>query len=177
MYATGIETVDSPANPWLHVVLFEPEIPQNAGNIGRTCVALGAKLWMVRPLGFRVDQKQLRRAGLDYWKHLDWQVCDSWADLTRHLAPERMWLLTKFASRTYTDAPFQVGDVLVLGRESNGLPESLRASHPADRQLVIPMPGRVRSLNQSTSAGVVMYEAYRQLHSLLPATVNLASTE
>jgi tRNA G18 (ribose-2'-O)-methylase SpoU len=81
--------------PLLHVVLFEPEIPQNAGNVGRTCVAVGAKLWLVRPLGFRLDQRQLRRAGMDYWQHLDWEIVTDWGELQQRLAGRPMWLMTK----------------------------------------------------------------------------------
>ncbi len=158
-------------HPCLHVVLYQPEIPQNTGNIGRTCVALQAKLWIVRPTGFRLDAAHLRRAGLDYWEHLDWEVVDNWDELCQKLPIDRAWLLTKFGQVNYTQARFQVGDTLVIGRETNGLPESLRASHPADRQLHIPMPGPVRSLNQATSAGIVMYEAYRQIAHTLETTL------
>lgn len=150
-------------HPLLHVVLYQPEIPQNTGNIGRTCVALGAKLWIVRPTGFRLDAAHLRRAGLDYWEHLDWQVVDHWAALQQHLPLDRAWLVTKFGEVPYTSAQYQTGDIFVIGRESNGLPESLRANHPPDRQIMVPMPGPVRSLNQATCAGIVMYEAYRQV--------------
>ncbi len=104
------------SDPSLHVVLYQPEIPANAGAIGRTCVALGAKLWMVRPLGFRTSDRHLRRAGLDYWQHLDWEVADDWDDLLRRLPdPERRpWLLSKTAPRPYTRARFRAGDVLVF---------------------------------------------------------------
>jgi len=86
----------------LNIVLFQPEIPGNTGAVGRTCVALGAKLWLVRPLGFRVDEKTLRRAGLDYWQHLDWEVADHWDDLLERLKPERIWFFTRFATQTTT---------------------------------------------------------------------------
>lgn len=151
---------------WLHVVLFQPEIPQNTGNIGRTCVALRAKLWIVRPTGFRLDASRLRRAGLDYWEHLEWEVVDGWLDLCTKLPSARMWLVTKFGSVQYSQARFDPGDVLVLGSETNGLPESLRAQHPANRQISLPMPGPVRSLNLATAAGIVMYEAHRQIFTL-----------
>ena len=149
--------------PLLHIVLFQPEIPQNTGNIGRTCVALGAKLWIVRPTGFRMDDASLRRAGLDYWQHLDWEVVDHWSALTEKLPMQQAWLVTKFGQTVYTSAEFRFGDILVIGRETNGLPESLRIAHDADRQLTVPMPGPVRSLNQATCTGIVMYEAYRQI--------------
>lgn len=163
MHATGIAAHQPRAETWLHVVLYQPEIPQNTGNIGRTCVALGAKLWIVRPTAFRLDAPQLKRAGLDYWEHLQWQVVDNWAELCEHLEPARMWLVTKFGQVDYSQAQFAEGDAVVLGRETNGLPESLRSHHPQQRQISLPMPGPVRSLNQATSAGVVMYEAYRQI--------------
>lgn len=146
----------------LHVVLYQPEIPQNTGNIGRTCVALGAKLWIVQPTGFRLDSAHLRRAGLDYWDHLNWESVASWEQLLQRIDSSKMWLLTKFGSTTYFDAAFEKGCVLVVGRESNGLPESIRESMP-DRCVNIPMPGPVRSLNQASSASIVMYEAARRI--------------
>ena len=88
MYALGMAPPRPAAEPWLHVVLYQPEIPQNTGNIGRTCVALGAKLWIVRPTGFRLDDSQLKRAGLDYWEHLQWAVADDWNDLCLQLKKE-----------------------------------------------------------------------------------------
>ena len=88
--------------PFLNIVLHQPEIPGNTGAIGRTCVALGAKLWLVRPLGFRSDEQTLRRAGLDYWQHLDWQVVDDWADLLNKLAAEKFWFLSKSGERSRT---------------------------------------------------------------------------
>ncbi len=163
MDATRAQTQTSQIGPCLHVVLYQPEIPQNTGNIGRTCVALGAKLWIVRPTGFRLDAANLRRAGLDYWQHLDWQVVDHWSELEQQLPMQTAWLVTKFGQVTYTTAQYQHGDILVIGRETNGLPETLRLSHPAERQVSVPMPGPVRSLNQATCTGVVMYEAYRQI--------------
>jgi tRNA (cytidine/uridine-2'-O-)-methyltransferase len=169
MHATGNASHASATEPWLHVVLYQPEIPQNTGNIGRSCVALGAKLWIVRPTGFRLDAAQLKRAGLDYWEHLDWEVADSWDDLCQRLDQTRMWLVTKFGQVDYAHARFATGDVLVIGRETNGLPDWLRGQHPAERQISLPMPGPVRSLNQATCAGIVMYEAHRQLTSLARA--------
>jgi tRNA (cytidine/uridine-2'-O-)-methyltransferase len=152
--------------PLLHVVLYQPEIPPNTGNIGRSCVAVGAKLWLVRPLGFQTGEKELRRAGLDYWSHLDWEAVENWQELTERLAGPiaagRMWLLTKTASRLYTEAAYQRGDVLLFGNESSGLPEELRQQY-AGQTLRIPMRDEVRSLNLSVAAGIVMYEAVRQI--------------
>src|SRR5688572_28679033 len=96
MHATGMEPQPPQGAPWLHVVLYQPEIPQNTGNIGRTCVALGATLWLVRPIGFRLDASRLRRAGLDYWPDLNWEVVGSWDQLCQQLSMQRMWLVTKF---------------------------------------------------------------------------------
>lgn len=152
--------------PLLHVVLYRPEIPPNAGNIGRTCVAVGAKLWMVKPLGFRIDEKELRRAGLDYWPHLDYEVVEDWNELAQRLAEplraNRIWLFTKTAAQSYTTAKFQAGDVLVFGSESSGLPEAIRTQYRA-QTLRVPMRPQVRSLNLSATAALVMYEAVRQL--------------
>jgi tRNA (cytidine/uridine-2'-O-)-methyltransferase len=147
--------------PQLHIVLHEPEIPQNTGNIGRTCVALGAKLWLVRPLGFQLEEKRLRRAGLDYWPHLDWAVVDGWDELVAQLAGRRLWLFTKSARQLYSEVRYEPGDVLVFGAETRGLPESLRQEHP-DRLLRIPISSHVRSLNLSNAVAVAAYEAARQ---------------
>lgn len=147
--------------PAFHVVLFQPEIPYNTGSVGRTCVAVGAKLWLVRPLGFRVDDYYLRRAGLDYWQHLEWDVVDDWAALVAHLPEDRHWYFTKSARRTYHEAPLATGDVLVFGCESRGLPAELLAAHP-DRQLRIPTRPQVRSLNLSNCVAVAAYELVRQ---------------
>jgi len=146
--------------PLLHVVLHQPEIPYNTGSVGRTCVAVGAKLWLVRPLGFRVDDYYLRRAGLDYWEHLAWQVVDNWQELESHL-PGRRWFFTKKASRSYVDVAYTSGDVLVFGSESSGLPDSLLSEQP-EAQLRIPTRSEVRSLNLSNAVAVAAYEALRQ---------------
>ena len=145
----------------LHIVLVEPEIPLNTGSVGRTCVAIGAKLWLVRPLGFRLDDRRLRRAGLDYWQHLDWEAVDDWPALEARLAGRRAWLLSKTAARSYTEARFAAGDWLVFGSESRGLPPSIIAAG-GDRCLRIPMRPEARSLNLSVSVAVVAYEALRQ---------------
>lgn len=149
--------------PIAHIVLYQPEIPHNTGSVGRTCVALGAKLWLVRPLGFRVDDYYLRRAGLDYWEHLNWEVVDDWRQLCQRLPATRPWLLTKTAKCVYRDAEMQPGDVFVFGRESSGLPSALLDEF-ADRQLRIPTRDEVRSLNLSNSVAVVLYEMARQLN-------------
>jgi tRNA (cytidine/uridine-2'-O-)-methyltransferase len=147
--------------PLLHIVLHQPEIPCNTGSVGRTCVAVGAKLWLVRPLGFRVDDYYLRRAGLDYWEHVAWEVVDDWKTLVANLGGQRQWLFTKKAQRSYLDAEFEKGDVLVFGSESQGLPDELLAEQP-DNQLRIPTRSDVRSLNLSNAVAVASYEALRQ---------------
>lgn len=149
-------------DPLFHVVLFQPEIPQNTGNIGRSCVAVGAKLWMVRPLGFRLDDRYLKRAGMDYWQHLDWEAVDSWNEIEARLAGRRMWLLTKHATRLVWEADFEVGDVFVFGSESRGLPESLRQQH-VGTSLKLPMNDLVRSLNLASTVNTVLYEGLRQI--------------
>jgi tRNA (cytidine/uridine-2'-O-)-methyltransferase len=145
----------------LHIVLYQPEIPDNTGNIGRTCVAVGAKLWLVRPLGFRLDDRHLRRAGLDYWQHLQWEAVDDWNALCSRLPGRAYWFFTKTAATCYTEALFAAGDVLVFGSESQGLPRSLLEADTA-RCLHIPMNPDVRSLNLSVSVAVAAYEALRQ---------------
>src|SRR6476660_9172656 len=105
--------------PRLHVVLHQPEIPYNTGSVGRTCVAVGAKLWLVRPLGFRVDDYYLRRAGLDYWEQLEWEVVDDWAALCTRLTGRRFWYATKTAKRNYAEVKYTRGDVFVFGCESH----------------------------------------------------------
>lgn len=150
-----------PYEPDLHVVLFQPEIPFNAGSVGRTCVAVGAKLWLVRPLGFHTDDRHLRRAGLDYWQYLNWEVVDDWDELCRKLPVERAWFLTRTATQGYSQVAFQREDVMVFGCESQGLPRSLLDQYP-DRTLRIPIRRDVRSLNLSNSVAVVAFEAQRQ---------------
>src|SRR5580765_2860876 len=100
--------------PLLNIVLHQPEIPHNTGSVGRTCVAAGAKLWLVRPLGFRLDDYYLRRAGLDYWEHLEWEVVDDWAALAARVPLDRAWYFTKTATQPYTAVAYRQGDVLVF---------------------------------------------------------------
>lgn len=148
--------------PLLNIVLYQPEIPGNTGAVGRTCVALGAKLWLIRPLGFRIDEKTLRRAGLDYWQHLDWEVADHWDAFLQKLGDRRLWMFSRFATKSYTAIEFQRGDALVFGSETAGLPPSMTQAY-ADQLLRIPTTDKVRSLNLATSVGVAAFEAARQL--------------
>lgn len=154
------------SSPLLNVVLYQPDIPQNTGNIGRTCVAVGAKLWLIRPLGFRLDEKHLRRAGMDYWQYLDWEAVDSWAEIRRRLPESGCWYLTKTATRMVWTAEFQPGDILLFGSETRGLPPSILAEYPS-RNLKLPMREEVRSLNLASTVNTVVYEAVRQFGGLL----------
>jgi tRNA (cytidine/uridine-2'-O-)-methyltransferase len=158
-------STESTPSPLLHVVLYQPEIPQNTGNIGRTCVALGAKLWLVRPLGFKVDDKSLKRAGMDYWQHLDWQVVDNWEEVEQAVPDANVWCLTKTAARLVWEVEYQRGDVLLFGSESRGLPQSILQQNPA-RNLKLPMSPLVRSLNLASTVNTVAYEAVRQFGGL-----------
>ncbi len=127
-------------------------------------MAIAAKMWLVRPLGFQIDDYYLRRAGLDYWDELEWEVADSWPDLTERLAAAGaggMWMFSARATRSYTSVAYQPGDVLVFGKESAGLPREITSAHP-DRLLTIPSRPQVRSLNLSNCAAIVAYEALRQ---------------
>ena len=154
--------------PSFNVVLYQPEIPQNTGNIGRTCVALNAKLWLVRPTGFRMDAKQLQRAGLDYWPHLQWEAVDSWEQLLPRMPEQRMWLFTKFATTSYHNPQYEFNDWLIFGSESQGLPESIRQRY-STQCVSLPMVGPVRSLNLSVAVGVGIFEAQRQAQQKFPS--------
>jgi tRNA (cytidine/uridine-2'-O-)-methyltransferase len=151
-----------------HVVLVEPEIPPNTGNIGRLCLATGSQLHLVRPLGFATDDKTLKRAGLDYWNRIQVTYWDSFSDLQNtHRDSGKFWFLTTKSKRAYWSVHFHKGDFLVLGRETKGLPESL-LSQNLETCCTIPMlKDSTRSLNLATSAGIVLYEAVRQCGGLL----------
>ncbi len=152
-------------SPPLHIVLVNPEIAANTGAIGRTCVAVGAKLWLVRPLGFHLDDRRRRRAGLDYWEHLDWTVVDDPRNVEAALETDRIWLFETGTNRqTYTDVTYQVGDALVFGSESKGLPSALLTRHHG-RVVTIPVRPEARSLNLSSCVAIGAYEAMRQFRS------------
>lgn len=146
----------------LNVVLVEPEIPQNTGNIARTCLAAGARLHLVEPLGFVIDSAALRRAGMDYWERCDIRRWPSLEALRAVADGAAFHFLTTKATRVYWEARFGDGDYLVFGRETRGLPESLLAAE-RPHLLTIPMHSDARSLNLATSVGIVLYEACRQL--------------
>jgi tRNA (cytidine/uridine-2'-O-)-methyltransferase len=144
-----------------NVVLIEPEIPPNTGNIGRLCLATRSRLHLVKPLGFSLGDRQLKRAGLDYWDEVDVRLWDSFAQLQASQKPRvRYFFLTTKSRRAYYDVKFQPGDFLIFGRETKGLPESLLASN-FDNCITIPMHG-TRSLNLATAVAIVLFEAVRQ---------------
>ncbi|MBO7407826.1 MAG: tRNA (uridine(34)/cytosine(34)/5-carboxymethylaminomethyluridine(34)-2'-O)-methyltransferase TrmL [Clostridia bacterium] len=146
----------------LNIVLVEPEIPQNTGNIARTCACTGAQLHLVKPLGFELDDRKMKRAGLDYWPELNVRLYENFDELRAAAGPEaRFWFFTTKGSKRYTDAAFRDGDYLVFGRETHGLPEPLLKAN-YDRCLRIPMGARLRSLNLSNSVAIAVYEALRQ---------------
>jgi len=146
-----------------NVVLVEPEIPPNTGNVGRLCVATKSTLHLVKPLGFSLDDRQLKRAGLDYWDDVDLKVWDSLGALIKSKRAEARWyFVTTKTTRAYWDVKFQPGDFLIFGRETKGLPEKLLNARASDC-ITIPMHG-TRSLNLATAVGIVLFEAIRQQH-------------
>lgn len=153
----------SAPQPVLHVVLVAPEIPQNTGSIARTCAATGIRLHLVRPLGFSLDDRYLKRAGLDYWPHVDLTVHESWVGLVRDSPSARRLLFSARGARSYLDASYAPGDQLVFGCETKGLPADLLAEHAASTYTIPILSPHVRSLNLSNAVAVVAYEALRQL--------------
>ena len=146
----------------LNIVLVEPEIPQNCGNIARTCAATGSRLHLIRPLGFDISEKAVRRAGLDYWHMVEVLEYEDLQDFFRKNEVRQMWCLSTKAPRSYTEAEFQDGCYLFFGKETKGLPESFLASH-YEQCLRIPMRPEARSLNLSNAVAITVYEALRQL--------------
>ena len=147
----------------MNVVLFQPEIPPNTGSVARLCAATLTRLHLIEPLGFTINDKHLKRAGLDYWEFVDLRVHKSWQEFLTAAAPKRLWLFSKRAELSYTQAHYCAGDYLVFGPETRGLPAEMLATH-ADRALRIPMMGAgVRSLNLSNAVSIALYEALRQL--------------
>ena len=145
----------------MHVVLVNPEIPQNTGNIARTCAATGAMLHLIKPLGFELSDKYLKRAGLDYWHLMTLEIHESWADFAEKYPDARLHFATTKAPRDYCAAAYQDGDFLVFGRETKGLDEALLADN-YERCVRIPMRSDARSLNLSNSVAILLYEALRQ---------------
>lgn len=152
-------------DPPLHVVLVEPEIPPNTGNIARLCAATGSVLHLIEPLGFKITDRHLRRAGLDYWPSVDLRRYTSWDLWLRDAAPERRWLFTTGGARSVFDVEFQPGDALVFGCESRGLSDAQLAADPG-RGVGIPIRSdAVRSLNLSGAVSIALFEALRQIHA------------
>lgn len=144
------------------IVLFEPEIPPNTGNIIRLCANTGAQLHLVKPLGFSLEDKQLKRAGLDYHEYANLQVHETWTACKAVLAGKRMFAITTKGSQNYANVEFKAGDVFVFGPETRGLPEEIRNEFAPEFRLRLPMLPESRSLNLSNSAAVLLYEAWRQ---------------
>lgn len=145
----------------LNIVLHEPEIPANTGNIGRTCVAAGARLHLIEPLGFRLDEKNLRRAGMDYWKDLDVTTYIDYQDFLEKNPGAVVYMATTKAEKVYTEVEYGPDCYIMFGKESAGIPEELLLENQ-ERAVRIPMVGETRSLNLSNSVAVVLYEALRQ---------------
>ena len=152
----------------LNVVLIEPEIPPNTGNVARLCAVTHSRLHLVGPLGFQITDATLRRAGMDYWEQAAIIQYADWETFRPVLVEQRVWLVETGGSQTIWDAPFQDGDFLLLGKESKGLPANILQTFP-DRKISIPMPNPMtRSLNLSTAAGIVVYEALRKISQVSP---------
>jgi len=154
-----------PLTPAFEVVLVEPEIPPNTGAVARTCAATGSTLHLIRPLGFKIDEQAVRRAGLDYWHLVDLHVHDDFAAFRSQRADGRIHLFSSGAEHSYLDADFRPGDVFVFGKESVGLPRELLDAY-RDSVWGIPTSGAVRSLNLSNSVAIVVFEALRQVGAL-----------
>jgi len=145
----------------IHIVLLEPEIPQNTGSIGRTCMAVDARLHLIRPLGFSLEDKYLRRAGLDYWQDLDVEIHDNWNAFVSAYPDAALWFFTTKAPRRHDEAGYENRTFLVFGKETAGIPDDLLKKNP-ERCLRIPLLEKARSLNLSVAVGVAAYEALRQ---------------
>ena len=145
----------------MNIVLLEPEIPANTGNIGRTCVATGSSLHLIKPLGFELDEKHLRRAGMDYWKQIDLQIYENYEDFCNKNGGAVMHFATTKGQRMYTEASFGPDDYIMFGKESAGIPEEILVDNE-ETCIRIPMCGKIRSLNLSNSVAIVLYEALRQ---------------
>ena len=145
----------------LNIVLYEPEIPSNTGNIGRTCVATGTRLHLIEPLGFRLNEKTVRRAGMDYWEHLDVTRYDDWTDFLERNPGAKIYMATTKAKHVYTEVSYEPDCYIMFGKESAGIPEEILVNHKEDC-VRIPMVGDIRSLNLGNSVAIILYEALRQ---------------
>ncbi len=147
----------------MNIVLHEPEIPANTGNIGRTCTATGTVLHLIEPLGFQINEKALRRAGLDYWDKLDVRIYDDFDDFLRKNPGAKIYMATTKAKKLYTEVSYEPDCFLMFGKESAGIPEEILVEHE-ETAIRIPMNDEIRSLNLSNAAAIVLYEALRQNH-------------
>ena len=145
----------------MHIVLHQPEIPANTGNIGRTCVATDTPLHLIEPLGFRLDEKSIKRAGMDYWEHLKLSRYINYQDFLEKNPGAKIWYATTKAEKCYTDVSFGPDDFIMFGKESAGIPEEILVEN-RESCIRIPMCGEIRSLNLSNSVAIVLYEALRQ---------------
>lgn len=145
----------------MHIILHQPEIPANTGNIGRTCVATGTSLHLIEPLGFRLNEKEIKRAGMDYWEKLTVDRYMNFNEFREKHPDARIWMATTKAKRLYTEVSFDADDYIMFGRESAGIPEEILVDHE-ENCIRIPMLPDIRSLNLSNSVAIVLYEALRQ---------------
>jgi len=145
----------------MHIILHQPEIPGNTGNIGRTCVATGTPLHLIEPLGFRLDEKSIRRSGMDYWERLDVSRYINFTEFQEKHHGVKIWMATTKAKRMYTEVSYGPDDYIMFGKESAGIPEEILVEHE-DSCIRIPMLPAIRSLNLSNSVAIVLYEALRQ---------------
>lgn len=145
----------------MHIVLHQPEIPANTGNIGRTCVATDTPLHLIEPLGFRLDEKAIKRAGMDYWEHLNVNTYINYKDFLQKNPGAKIWYATTKAKKCYTDVSFGPNDFIMFGKESAGIPEEILVDNE-ETCIRIPMGPKIRSLNLSNSVAIVLYEALRQ---------------
>ena len=145
----------------MHIILHEPEIPANTGNIGRTCVATDTSLHLIEPLGFRLDEKSIKRAGMDYWENLNVSTYINYEDFCKKNPGAKIWYATTKAKHSYTDVEFGPDDYIMFGKESAGIPEEILVEHE-EQCIRIPMLPKIRSLNLSNSVAIVLYEALRQ---------------
>ncbi len=145
----------------MHIVLLEPVIPQNTGNIARTCVATGTSLHLIKPLGFRIDEKAVKRAGLDYWDKLDLHVHENYEDFRAKYPLRKVYMATTKAQQTYAQVSYDENDFIMFGKETAGIPEEILKDHK-DTSIRIPMKHHIRSLNLASSVAIVLYEGLRQ---------------
>lgn len=145
----------------MHIILHQPEIPANTGNIGRTCVATGTSLHLIEPLGFRLDEKSIRRSGMDYWENLDVTRYINFEEFKEKHPQAKIWMATTKAKHVYTDVSYSENDYIMFGKESGGIPEEILVDHE-ENCIRIPMLPDIRSLNLSNAAAIVLYEALRQ---------------